>query len=115
MASHFGSSKPEKRRQERRACSGGAEILAGPDRRGQWAVLTDISLSGCYLQTASALPVGTQVQLLIRAFEIEILTHAVVSTCDPGVGMGVEFVNLSPANEARLQKVFHKAGTGEPS
>ena len=100
----------DKRRHERRVCSGGVEIRTTPDGRGQWTVLTDISLSGCYMQTASALPVKTGLQLLIRAYETEIVTSAVVSTSDPGVGMGVEFVEMSPEHRQRLQQLFDQLG-----
>lgn len=102
--------QPEKRSNERRACSGGAEVRTTSDGRGQWAVLTDISLSGCYIQTPSPLPVKTRLSLLLRAHETELVTPAVVSTCDPGVGMGVEFTDMSPENKDRLQKLFAQLG-----
>jgi hypothetical protein len=65
---------------------------------------TDISLSGCYVQTMFPLPIGTLLVtgLWLGAERVEVT--AIVRTCDGNVGMGIEFLNLTSEQEVRLQE-----------
>ena len=56
---------------------------------------TDASLTGCYIATIFPLAVGTEVQYTLWVDEKPIHGCATVKTCDPGVGMGIEFDKLS--------------------
>jgi hypothetical protein len=38
----------------------------------------------------------------------KIITPAIVRTCDPGVGMGIEFIGLSPQAQKRVQQVVER-------
>src|SRR5262249_44122701 len=51
---------------------------------------TDISGSGCYVETILPLPVGTTLKVDFWVGADKTTTSAVVRTSDPGVGMGVE-------------------------
>jgi c-di-GMP-binding flagellar brake protein YcgR len=53
--------------------------------------LTDLSLGGCYVETASPFPEGVLVDLGLRAGDMEIHNEAVVRVMHPAVGMGLEF------------------------
>jgi len=98
--------KQEARWHQRVTCRGGAEVRVPGEPVMSWAVLTDLSLRGCYLQTNTPLPVGARPHLTIRAEDLEVLTHAVVRTSNRTLGMGLEFVDLTPANKVRLEHVI---------
>ncbi len=87
--------------------------LQQPDMRVKTQVqCSDISLCGCYVQTMLPLPVGT---LLIAGIWIgveRIETTALVRACDGNVGMGIEFMNLTQQQEARLQQFFASSTAG---
>jgi hypothetical protein len=71
----------------------------------------DISGSGCYLQTMSPSPAGTQLELKFWIESEPITCSGVVRTCDTGFGMGIEFVSLPGPVKQRLQAWLetHKA------
>lgn len=69
---------------------------------------TDISGNGCYIETLTPFPVGTNLKVQFWIEEERINSTAVVRTCDPAVGMGIEFVGLTPALQDRFQVVLDK-------
>lgn len=64
---------------------------------------TDVSGNGCYVETILPLPLGTvlRVDFYLQAEHITI--SAVVRTCDPGVGNGIEFTGLPVDGKQHLQ------------
>jgi hypothetical protein len=64
---------------------------------------TDISGSGCYVETILPLPIRTTLKVDFWMENDHISTSAVVRTSDPGVGMGVEFIGLTPERQQKLQ------------
>lgn len=105
---HRRARKQEARWHQRVTCHGGAEVRAPGQQGMSWAVLTDLSIRGCYLQTNTPLPAGAHPQLTIRAEGIEVLAHAVVRTSNRTLGMGLEFVDLTAAAKQRLQELIQK-------
>jgi hypothetical protein len=73
---------------------------------GLWATLGDISLNGCYLQTAEPMEVGRSTSLLIRIADQEFQATAIVRSCYPGIAMGLEFTFLSNADRSTLRSVI---------
>lgn len=69
---------------------------------------TDISGNGCYVETILPLPVGTTLRVDFWMDTEKISTSAVVRTSDPGVGMGVEFIGMTPDAKQRLQAHLDK-------
>ena len=69
---------------------------------------TDISGNGCYVETILPLPVGTTLRVEFWREEEKISTSAVVRTSDPGVGMGVEFIGMTPDAKQLLQNHLDK-------
>jgi DNA-binding response OmpR family regulator len=63
--------------------------------------LSDLSLGGCYLTTASPFPRGTRVTLSIKTTDLEVHAGGVVLVAHPEFGMGVEF--LQTTSEQRDQ------------
>lgn len=53
--------------------------------------LTDLSVGGCYIETASPFPERTQVNLILRAEGAELKAPGLVRVMHPSRGMGVEF------------------------
>lgn len=64
---------------------------------------TDVSGNGCYVETILPLPVGTVLRVDFYLQNEHINISAVVRTCDPGVGNGIEFTGLPPDGKLHLQ------------
>jgi PilZ domain len=69
---------------------------------------TDISGNGCYVETILPMAVGTVLKAEFWVEAERVNTTAVVRTCDPGVGMGIEFLTLSPDLQERFQHLLDK-------
>src|SRR5581483_880550 len=66
--------------------------------------LSDLSLGGCYLETASPFPVRTRLVLSMRAGEMELQVEGRVQVMHPEVGLGVEFTKRTPQQKERVEK-----------
>jgi hypothetical protein len=64
---------------------------------------TDISASGCYVETMMPRPIGTGLNADLWIGEEKITTRVLVRTSDPGLGMGIEFVGLKAEHQQRFQ------------
>jgi len=64
---------------------------------------TDISASGCYVETILPATIGTSLIADLWIGEERITTRVLVRSSDPGVGMGIEFVGLKPEDQQRFQ------------
>jgi len=64
---------------------------------------TDVSGNGCYVETMLPLPIGTVLRIDFWLDSERMNISAVVRTCDPGVGNGIEFTGLPPDGKARMQ------------
>ena len=64
--------------------------------------LTDLSLGGCYIETASPFPERTRVTLILRADKVEFKADGTVRVMHPARGMGVEFA--AHTSEQRKQR-----------
>ena len=64
---------------------------------------TDVSGNGCYVESMLPLPLGTvlRVDFWLDAEHVKIT--AVVRTCDPGVGNGIEFTGMPNEMKERMQ------------
>jgi len=97
----------EQRARRRFRCEGSAEIrLQANGPRQQWAMLTDLSESGCYLKTATPLPVGQQIVLKLNILGWTLVAQSRVTVMHPMFGMGVVFTSLSPETKATLQEII---------
>lgn len=64
---------------------------------------TDVGGNGCYVETILPLQIGTTLRVDFWIDSEKNSTSAVVRTSDPGVGMGIEFIGLTPEAKQRLQ------------
>jgi len=64
---------------------------------------TDVSGSGCYVETLSPFPIGSRLIAELWIGAERVTTRVLVRTCDPRVGMGIDFVGLKTEDQKRFQ------------
>ena len=64
---------------------------------------TDISGNGCYVENMLPFPLGTVLRLDFWLDSEHVNITAVVRTCDPGVGNGIEFTGMHSEMKDRMQ------------
>ncbi len=89
-------------------CGGGAKIQEIGASAGQWTMMQDISLHGCYVQTTSPLPAGTLVGATVLVGDVKIATLGQITETDRMVGMGVRFTEMTPLNRQGLQALLEQ-------
>jgi hypothetical protein len=94
-----------RRREARYRTTGGAKIQEPGAPAAQWAMLHDISLSGCYVETTNPLPPGAHVDVTVHTGDVQIAAKGEVTVVDRMVGMGLRFIQLSPVNRQRLEQL----------
>jgi hypothetical protein len=65
---------------------------------------TDISASGCYVETISPFSIGTSLKVDLWIASEKLTTRSFVRTSDPRLGMGIEFIGLKPEDQQRFQE-----------
>jgi hypothetical protein len=69
--------------------------------------IADISLSGCFVESLSAPPAGEEVIVSIRFKEaISLSLRGRVVYVDPGIGFGVQFLELPEADARQLKRLI---------
>jgi len=101
----------ERRAAPRYHCRGSISIRqpGAPDRIS--AAVTDISLSGCYVELMETFPVGTRLSSLLNVESISIRAVAEIRTAHSGVGMGMKFEEMSESDRAALERLIAKLAT----
>jgi hypothetical protein len=95
------------RRKDARYCaSGGAKIQEMGSPAGQWTMIHDISLGGCYVETATPLRPGAQVDAVVHIGDIQIAARGEITVAHRMVGMGVRFTDMTPLNRQRLESLL---------
>ena len=69
---------------------------------------SDLSVSGCYIETIFPLPVGTNLELKLQLVNT-LLIVASVATSDPQVGNGIRFMRMLPEDIEELRKFLESA------
>ncbi len=70
-------------------------------------------MGGLFLHTPSPLPLGTVIELLFDLKSGEVRARATVRDSAPGKGMGVQFVQMQPADRARLNQFLSQYVSAE--
>ena len=96
----------ERRKSPRIRCAGSAEFRAEGNEVRMLGSLTDISLHGCYVEMDTTFPVGTRVELVLTAMDIRTEAAGMVRATYPGLGMGIAFADIEPAQLLQLQKLL---------
>jgi hypothetical protein len=63
---------------------------------------SDISLFGCYIETMFPFPVGSKLEIKLKADNTLLLLGTVV-TSDPQVGNGIQFTKILPEDTEELR------------
>jgi hypothetical protein len=92
-----------RRSQQRFHCTGGVELRRNEGAPPVFANLSDISLTGCYVESASSLPVGTELLYMIRIRDTVLRGRAQVKTSHHAVGVGLVFLNMSQEDQQKLE------------
>ena len=82
-------------------------VLALHDERANTPMrltATDISASGCYVETIFPLSIGTSLKVDLWIASEKLTTRSFVRSSDPGLGMGIDFIGLKPEDQQRFQE-----------
>lgn len=76
----------------------------------------DLSITGMFITAAGTFPEGTVLNLKFRlaATGVEIRTRCEVRYCHPGIGIGVEFIGLSPESAGAIERELSLSGERPP-
>lgn len=98
----------ERRRAPRLPCSGTGQIRQPGVAFPVWAEVTDLSSGGCYVQMVFTISRGSEVDLQLTINERTFAAKGKVVTSHPGVGMGIQFVEITPENQKSLSEILQK-------
>jgi hypothetical protein len=70
--------------------------------------VTDVSGNGCYVETILPIPKDTVLKIEFWMDEERVTASAIVRTCDPGVGNGIEFTGLTPETKQKVQQYLDR-------
>lgn len=102
-----GARIPVERRRTPRSAFTAAVVVVEPKSRTRIdAHTSDLSIGGCYVDTMSPFPQGTDVQLRLTTQEKSFNTKARVTYSLFGVGMGLGFTAVGPEQLSILEKWF---------
>jgi len=85
----------EHRRAARRTLIASAELIDVRTEARLKARTSDVSTVGCYLDTMTTLPAGTEVRLTISHNEATVTVLGIIANSQPHVGMGIRFTDIS--------------------
>src|SRR5579863_827376 len=92
----------EKRKSPRYQCSGKVRLQPSGSGASTWATFTDISIRGCYIESAVPYPQGAMLDLKLDANGFHIEATGEVRVAYPGLGMGISFSKMLEADRGRL-------------
>jgi hypothetical protein len=102
-----------RRGQQRFHCSGGVEMRRNEGAPPVFGNLSDLSLTGCYVETVSTLPVGAEILFMLRMPNHVVRGRAQVKTSHHAVGLGLVFMHLNKEDEQKLESIL-AALSGSP-
>jgi hypothetical protein len=95
-----------RRAQQRFHCTGGIEMRRNEGAPPVFGNLSDLSLTGCYVETVSTLPVGSEILFILRVRESIVRGRAQVKTSHHAVGLGLIFTQLSKDEQGKLEYIL---------
>jgi PilZ domain-containing protein len=101
------SNMAERRYFSRLGCRIPARITVGSGSSIS-GTLSSISLSGCFIEAAQTIPSGNEFELKLEIGE-GVHIRALVRTALPGMGMGVEFTDMTVPNFRRLRSIARES------
>jgi len=105
-APHAPGGRNNRRKDARYCASGGAKVQEMGSPAGQWTMIHDISLGGCYVETTTPLGPGAEVETVVHVGDIQIAARGEITVAHRMVGMGVRFTDMTPLNRQRLETLI---------
>jgi hypothetical protein len=99
-----GSEVAERRNTERFPFSAVTEIVDTVSRTRITARVSDISLTGCYLDVINVFSPGTRIEINIRHANLHFEATGTVVYSLPGMGMGISFNAIEPSMTSILKR-----------
>ena len=96
----------ERRRYRRYNCNGIASVREANREFGMQGRVLDISMSGCYVEMMSPMRVGAPVRLDLKLNGHVLNLSAIVRVSHANMGMGLEFIDLTPPATEKLDQVL---------
>jgi hypothetical protein len=97
---------PEKRESPRYRCEGQVEIFEEHSQLWSWARISNISMHGCHVETPIPYPIGTVLQLRIKANDLQVLAIGQVRVSNPARGMGISLTGMSERDQTTLKDLL---------
>jgi hypothetical protein len=79
------------------------ELHVGNENTPMREQTSDLSLSGCYVKTVVTTPVGTNLDVALWLGAEKVMIHAIVVTCYPHIGNGIQFLAMPRAVRNRVR------------
>ena len=95
-----------RRAQQRFHCTGGVEMRRNEGAPPVFGNLSDLSLTGCYVETVSTLPVGSEILFMLRVREKVVRGRAQVKTSHHAVGLGLVFTQIATEDQGKLEYIL---------
>jgi PilZ domain len=95
---------PQRRKADRYKISIGIQILDEADNLLMQSSTSDVGIGGCYMEADSPLKVDTRMKVLLCLGKEKLKTSGVVRAMYPGVGMGIEFLDMGWEQTEQLYK-----------
>jgi hypothetical protein len=99
-----------RRSQQRFHVAGGVELRRNEGAPSVFGNLSDLSLTGCYVETVSTLPVGAELLFKLRVGETVVRGRAQVKTSHHAVGVGLIFQHTSKEDQQKLEFLIGNLG-----
>jgi c-di-GMP-binding flagellar brake protein YcgR len=77
------------------------------------AETSDLSLSGCYVEMSFTLAVGSKLDMVLWVEDERLATKAVVVTHHPQFGNGIEFLEMTQEDQAKLEHYLKTCESSE--
>jgi hypothetical protein len=76
----------------------------------------DLSATGMFISASRSFPEGTVLNLRFRlaVTNVEVCTRGEVRYCHPGIGIGVEFIGISPEARNAIERELALSGETSP-
>lgn len=105
--------RAEKRKTPRYKCKGSARLQEKGSTAPTWATFADISMFGCYVETANPLRAGTVLSLKLEINGFRVEATGEVRVAYPSLGMGISFIKISEKDREQLRELV--ASISRPS
>jgi hypothetical protein len=104
--------RPEKRDSARVNVKVPVELYAPDSEIPLRGATSDLSQSGCYIESIFPFPIGTILEMSLEVGST-VLALGTVVTCDPQVGNGIKFTKILPEDQEQLH-AYIQAAQQEP-